>query len=112
MGKYSGKIGFAINTEISPDIFKDVIVERPYVGDVLENVRRFDQGNTLSGNVQITNQLSIVGDTFLFKNLSNIRYVTYKGNNWTVNVRESYPRIIVNLGGLYNGKTNEAEEDD
>lgn len=107
MGKWHGKIGFGFDIETEPDIHDDKIVERPYYGDVLQNRRSFDQSDNLSGDVKINNQLSIVGDDFLFKNLENIRYVTYKSKPWMVTVEECYPRITVNLGGIYHGQTPE-----
>ena len=111
MGKYSGIIGFGYNKEIEPDIWKDEFVERHYYGDIIQNNRRFNQGTTLSGEVYITNQLSIVGDSFLFQNLSNIRYASVNGNNWIVeSVQEKYPRVEISLGGVYNGKTHETKK--
>lgn len=107
MGKLKCKIGFGINQEVEPDIYDDKIVERPYNGDILKNARRFEQMDSLSGGVQINNQLSLLGDSFLFEHLSEIRYVTHKNQKWTVAVEENYPRITVTLGGLYNGQTPE-----
>ena len=108
MGKLACKIGFGINTEIEPDIWDDKIIERPYHGDIVRNARRFEQQTSLSGGVQFNNQYSIVGDSFLFEHLSDIRYIWYKNQRWTMVVEEAYPRINVTLGGLYNGKTPEA----
>lgn len=109
MGRQMVKIGFASNIEIEPDIWDDEIIERPYRADILRNTRRFEQMDNLSGGVQISNQLSIVGDTFLFEHLSDIRYVTHKNQRWTVTVDEAYPRATLTLGGLYNGQTPETE---
>ncbi len=110
--KYSGVIGFAIRNEESDfDVYDDVIVERPYTGTILDDITRYNTGDTLSGDVTVTNQFSIVGDTFLFKNFSKMRYISWKGDNWIIASRtEKYPRVKITLGGLYNGPTPEIEQ--
>ena len=110
MGKAVCKFGFGINTEVETDIWEDVISEKgPYYGDILRNNQSYDQGDTLSGDVRITNQLSIVGDDFLFENLENVRYILYKNQRRIVSLEEAYPRVTINLGGIYNGPTPETE---
>lgn len=110
MRKYHGMIGFAENKEIATDIWDDRIIERHYYGDIDRNASRWSQADTLSGDLQINNQFSIVGDTYAFENYSNIRYLTWQNNRWTVSsVEEQYPRLIINIGGIYNGQTPNIE---
>ena len=110
MGKYSGMIGFAENQEVATDIYDDVITERHYYGDIVRNTSRWSQADTLSGDLQINNQFSIMGDTYAFENYDNIRYLTWKNNRWTVtSVEEQFPRLIISIGGIYNGQTPEDE---
>ena len=110
MGKAVCKFGFGLNVEKEKDMWDDVIAEKgPYYGDILRNSQSYDQSDTLSGDVRITNQLSIVGDDFLFKHLENIRYIIYKNQRRILTFEEEYPRITVNLGGIYNGPTPETE---
>lgn len=106
MGKYSGNIGFGFNQEVAPDVYDDVIIERHYYGDIEQNRSRYAQGNTLSGDFTLTNTFSIVGDSFLFDNLVNIRYICWRNGKWNVaSIEEQYPRINITLGGIYNGPT-------
>lgn len=106
MGKYSGFIGFAENREVEPSIWEDVITERHYYGDIVRNVSRYNQNNTLSGENLITNSFSIMGDTFAFQNYTKIRYLTWQHTRWVVtSIEEQYPRLIMNIGGIYNGPT-------
>lgn len=110
MGKAVCKFGFGINMETEPDIWNDVIKEKgPYFGDILRSNQSYEQSDTLSGDVRITNQLSIIGDDFLFNNLENIRYIIYKNQRRIFTFEEAYPRITVKLGGIYNGPTPETE---
>lgn len=111
MGKLECIIGCAVsNAEKEPDIWDDVIKERTYRADILRNARHFEQMDSLSGGVQINNQLSVVGDSFLFEHLSDIRYVTHRGQRWTCTVEENYPRVTLTLGGLYNGPSPRNEQ--
>ena len=59
-------------------------------------------------NVRITNQLSIVANQFLNKHIANLVYIEFQGVKWKV---ESFdvsraPRVIVDLGGVYNEQEN------
>lgn len=106
MGKYSGMIGFGFNKEIETDVHDDVIEEHHYYGNIEKNVSRFNQGSNQSGESLITNNFSIVGDSFLFEHLADIRYICWKNQKWVVaSIEEQYPRINITLGGIYNGPT-------
>lgn len=108
--KFSGKIGFWINdVETKPGVYKSNIVERLYTGDVKKNIRRFQSAeNQQNENLRVNNQLSIISDLYMQKNWSSIKYVTWNGVNWAVSSIDigNYPRVILELGGIYNGKTS------
>lgn len=108
--KFSGKIGFWINdVETKPGVYKSNIVERLYTGDVKKNIRRFQSAeNQQNENLRVNNQLSIISDLYMQKNWSSIKYVTWNGVNWAVSSIDigNYPRVILELGGVYNGKTS------
>lgn len=107
--KFSGKIGFWLkDIETKPGVYKSKIVEKKYTGDVLRNSRRFQQGeNQQNENLRTTNRLSIISDLYMQKNWSSIKYVFWNNVNWSVNSVDitSFPRVILELGGVYNGKT-------
>jgi len=101
--KWYGQIGFeqeAENTE--PGIWEpNTIVERNYYGDMLRN-RTKNESNQIVTDFTISNQLSILSDPFLVQNLQKIIYATIMGSKWKVNsVEIQYPRIILELGGVY-----------
>lgn len=108
--KFSGKIGFWINdVETKPGVYKPNIIERLYTGDVKKNIRRFQSAeNQQNENLRVNNQLSIISDLYMQKNWSSIKYVTWNGVNWAVSSIDigNYPRVILELGGVYNGKTS------
>lgn len=108
--KFSGKIGFWLgDVEIKPGVYKPNIIERSYTGDVKKNIRRFQPAeNQQNENLRTTNQLSIISDLYMQKNWASIKYVSWNGVNWKVSSVDvgSYPRVILDLGGVYNGKTS------
>ena len=107
--KFSGKIGFWIkDVEIKPGVFKPQIVEKKYTGDVLRNVRRFQSvENQQNENLVVNKKLSIISDLYLQQNWGSIKYVSWNDVNWRISSVDvgSFPRIVLELGGVYNGKT-------
>lgn len=107
--KFSGKVGFWLNdVEVRPGIYKPGIVEKSYTGDIIKNSRRFQSvENQQNDNLVVNNRLSIISDLYMQKNWSSIKYVTWNNVRWAVNSIDisNYPRIILELGGVYNGKT-------
>ena len=104
--KYYDTIGFwEDDVEIRPGVSKSSIVERPYAGDILENRQRWMNSDHQNDNLTLNIRLSIIGDLYLNKHLSSIKYVNYMGNKWKVTGLDvsKYPRIIMDIGEVYNG---------
>lgn len=107
--KFSGNIGFWVeDIETKSGVFKPQIIEKKYTGDILRNIRRFQSvENQQNENLVVNNKLSIISDLYLHKNWGSIKYVSWNGVNWRVTSVDvgSFPRVILELGGVYNGKT-------
>ena len=104
MNKFYGKIGYAISEETVPGVWVERIVERPYYGDVIRNIRRLQSSENLNDNINISNEISIVADAFANQNFHSMRYVEYMGTKWKVSsIEVKYPRLILSIGGVYNG---------
>lgn len=104
MAKFYGKIGYAITKETTPGVWVEEIVERSYYGDVIRNIRRLQSSENLNDNINVSNEISIVADAFANQNFHSMRYVEYMGAKWKVSsVEVKYPRLILNIGGVYNG---------
>lgn len=107
--KFSGKVGFwSKDVEVKPGVYKAGIVEKNYTGDVIRNIRRFQSAeNQQNDDLKINNRLSIISDLYMQQNWGSIKYVSWNGVNWAVSSIDvgSYPRVIIDLGGVYNGKT-------
>lgn len=103
MAKFYGNVGFAETVETEPSVWEEKIVERPYFGDVLRRSRRLESSGDVNGNVNITNQISIIADPYANQNLFAIRYVEFMGTKWKVSdVDIQYPRLVLTIGGVYN----------
>lgn len=108
--KYSGNAGFRItDAEVEPDVFEPQVVVKKVRGDVVTSRYHHDQNGDKStiDNIRITNQISLVADQFFMKHISNLQYLEYQGVKWKV---ESFnikpPRVILDLGGVYNEQKN------
>lgn len=105
MAKWYGKIGYAESVETSPGIWKEQITERSYYGDLTRNARRLQAADKLNDDINIVNELSIVSDPYAMDHFHAMRYAEYAGAKWKINnVEVQYPRLILTLGGLWNGK--------
>lgn len=105
MDKYAGIIGFVRNYKKEPGVYEDEVTERKYRGDILRNNQRFNTSNTISGDIKITNQFSIMADRYAWDHVSDIRYLVWRKNRWIIEDVDisQYPRLIVSIGGIYNG---------
>jgi len=106
MGKFYGPIGFRESVEVRPAVFVDKPVEHTYRGDVINRSFRSPNGLSVNDNISVSNQISIVADPYARNHFHQIKYVKWMGTAWeVVNVSEQYPRLVITLGGVYNGET-------
>lgn len=104
MAKFYGKVGYAEMKETSRDVWEEVIIERDYFGDMGRNTFRLQSADQLNDNVNISNEISIVSDPYANENFHSMRYVEFMGTKWKItNVEVKYPRLILTVGGVYNG---------
>lgn len=104
MAKYYGSVGYEDTVETDSGIFEETITERQYYGDVIRNNRRLENSGEINDSINVTNQISIVADPYAIQNFWKIRYATFMGQKWKVkDVDVEQPRLILTLGGLYNG---------
>jgi hypothetical protein len=104
MAKFSNKIGYATSIETSPGVWTDQITERTYTGDVLRDSKQWKENSQANDDLTISNRISIIADPFAYEHLLAMRYVIWSGVYWKVTSMElQRPRIILSLGGAYNG---------
>ena len=105
MAKYYGKIGYVNTVETAPGVWTESdVTERYYSGDIYRNSRRRESGEHLNDDININNEISIVADAYAYQNFAFLRYAEWMGTLWKItNVNVQHPRLILSLGGVYNG---------
>ena len=105
MGKWFGKIGYSITEEIESGIWESKIVEYDYFVDVASDRRKRQNLGEINDNINISNVISIIADPFAYQNCSNMAYVEFMGAKWKISdIEVQYPRLILTIGGVYNGE--------
>lgn len=106
MSKWYGNVGFADAVEYEPGCWEEEVVERPYYGDVISNRWKRQNSGGVNDNINLSNQISIVADPYAMNHCSTIAYVEYMGAKWSVtDVDPQYPRLILTVGGVWNGNS-------
>lgn len=104
MAKWCGKVGYAITAETEPGLWEPVIVERKYYGDLISNRWKRQNSGGINDDINISNSISIIADPFANQNLGSMVYVECMGAKWKISdVEIQFPRLILTVGGLYNG---------
>lgn len=104
MAKFYGKVGYGISKETAPGVWVDEIVERPYYGELIRDTRQMQMSDKVIDDINIANEISILSDPFARANFQYMRYVEFMGGKWKVTTIEvQFPRLILRIGGLYNG---------
>lgn len=108
MARFYGEVGYGDSVEDPPDSGITVmqITERPYYGDVIRNVRNLEENNKVNADIVVGNSISVLADEHATQFFHKIKYVRWEGVTWTVDsVEVRAPRLILNLGSVYNGPT-------
>lgn len=104
MAKFYGKIGFVRSEEVSPGVWKNIPEERDYYGDVIRSAKQWQGSGEVNDNLMISNQISIIADSFVNENFAAMKYVKFMGARWKItNAEVQFPRLLLTLGGIYNG---------
>lgn len=104
MAKYCGKIGYVELQETAYQVMEEVTTEHLAYGDVTRNRDKVDSGSQMNADISVSNAISIVADAYAWDHFFAIRYAWWMGQRWKVtNVEVQRPRLILTLGGLYNG---------
>ena len=113
--RFYGKIGFwddLEEEEVDTDIWRPIIVERPYRGEVLKNVQRIQKTEFQNDDFVVSGKIKILADLYFNERQDSIKYVEWRGIKWKVtSIEPDYPSVILELGGVYNEETGRIRED-
>lgn len=107
MARWSGKIGYIKPEEIERGVWVDgEVFEQIHYGDTISNRNRIQQApDSTNSNLSLMNNISIVADDFAIENFGYMKYAVVKGVKWKITeVEVQRPRLILMIGGIYNGK--------
>ena len=105
MAKFYGAVGYAVTEENTPGVWDERIIERMYYGELIRNTRKLQSTEYLNDDINISNEISILADPFAYANFHSMRYVDFMGAKWKIiSVEVQYPRLILTVGGVYNGE--------
>lgn len=103
MTRFFGKVGYASSVR-NNGVVENVMTERTYSGDELQNTRYFANENSVLGKVSFQTRISILADAYALENFKDIRYLEWAGSLWVVDsVQAERPRLILSIGEKYNG---------
>lgn len=114
MAKASIKVGYVLTENVGSGVWMpNRVLERVYKADVNRRSRRFNNDASVNGELTVSNELSIVADPYAFEHFHLIRYAEFRNSKWIVtNVSVEYPRLVMSLGGIYNGPTADGTASD
>ena len=106
--KFYGIVGYCETVEETGERegnWVDKCTERKYYGDIIRNTRKWDSNqDSINDDLNINNSISIVADAYAYKHFYAMKYVKWMGAYWKVtNVEVQRPRLILTIGGVYNG---------
>ena len=105
MNKWYGKIGYIKQVQTAPSVWTTEETVREYSGDVIRNTSRWSANpDSTNDNLTISNQISIVADPFAYQHFHSIKWIELMGAKWKIeSVEPKYPRLILTVGGVWNG---------
>lgn len=105
MAKFYGPIGFVQTVEEPPNSgnWVPTTIERKYYGELIGRNVQNETSDKVNDDFNISNDISIVADSYLLNNTHLMRYVTYLGVKWKIrSISISFPRVELSVGGIYN----------
>ena len=111
MALVKGVIGFVIEEEVEEGMWLPTIAEKTYSGTCEELSQAFAFGNTTNGELRIRNKFSLMGNSYFFSHVADIRYFVWQNQKWVIeNLQLKYPRFEFTIGGIYHEQKKETSE--
>lgn len=109
MARFAGVIGYVSEEEDPPGsgVWTSVVNRINYKGDVKRAIVRNDDAGEIQDGTNLNHQISVLADEHAIDHASEIKFVEWVGGAWKVtSVEIQRPRLILNVGGVYNGPTS------
>lgn len=104
MAKFSGLVGYGVQVETYPGVWETENKITSMRGDVIRQNANIVNSGGVNDDITLNHRVSLIGDPYAFDNYFNLKWIEIHGRKWSVSsVEVQRPRIIVTLGGLWNG---------
>jgi hypothetical protein len=104
MAKFAGLVGFVSQEETARSVWSQVETQRMMKGDVIRQSLNHQNDDKVNSDITLGHRVSLLGDAYATENYYKLKWLQYKGIKWEVtSVEMQRPRIIVSLGGVWNG---------
>lgn len=104
MTKFSGLVGYVTQKETVPGVWSTDETPKSMKGDVIRLSSSSQNGDKINSDVTLGHRVSLIGDAYAFDNYHILKWIELNGRKWKVtSVELQRPRVIVTLGGLWNG---------
>lgn len=105
MAKFYGAIGYALSQETVPGVWEDVVIEKKYRGDVVLDQRRWRAEEKVNDDLNLDNSISIIANAYAYNNIGTMKYIVWNNTPWKIqSFSINRPRIVIQIGGIYNGE--------
>ena len=104
MAKFSGRVGYVTQVETVPGVWSPVENDTMMRVDIIRQASNSQNDDKVNSDITLNHRVSLLGDAYSFGNYYSIRWIEIDGHRWEVSsVEIQRPRIIVTLGGIWNG---------
>lgn len=104
MAKFTGSVGYVTQKETVPGVWSTDETTKVMKGDLIRQ-QLSHQSDGVHSNVALNHRVSLIGDRYAFENAHFIKWIEFNGVKWKVaSVELQRPRLIVTLGGIWNGE--------
>lgn len=102
--RFYGEVGYAPTVVDDYGVATVDVIKRNYHGNVITLNSKWQPNGNVNDDIRVSHQISILADPYAIENFPYIKYVEWLGIKWeVVNSKVEFPRIILSLGGVYNG---------
>lgn len=105
MAKFTGLVGYVTQEESVPGVWSPVEIPKKMKGDIIRQSSSSQNDSKVNSDVTLSHRVSLLGDAYTFNNYFSLKWIELNGHKWEIaSVELQRPRIIVTLGGLWNGR--------
>lgn len=104
MARYAGLVGYGEQVETAPGVWTTVNKSHMMNGNLIRQNADIRESDKVNDDITLNHRVSLIGDAYAFDNYFNMKWIDIDGRKWKVSsVEVQRPRLIVSLGGLWNG---------